>query len=82
MSGDKNLARQDEHVARMAQISLNIRKAVGNALPAQPEQFLTLAAPGKVVNFEVSRPRKSMMFPSQLISPSRNSPGVSTTMAN
>ena len=63
MSGDKNLARQDEQVARIAQISLNIRRAVRAALPAPPDQFFTLAVPGKVVDCEVSRLRNSMMPP-------------------
>jgi hypothetical protein len=54
-TADKNKAQQAEQVARIAQISQNIRQAVRAALPAPPEQFFTLMIPGKVVNFGVSR---------------------------
>jgi len=54
MSADQSLAQQDEQVARIARISLNIREAVRAALPAPPEQFFTLMIPGKVVDFDVS----------------------------
>ncbi|KAG8690747.1 hypothetical protein FRC11_009364 [Ceratobasidium sp. 423] len=39
------------NVARIAEISHNIRDAVRAALPTPPEQFFTLMVPGKVVDF-------------------------------
>ena len=44
----------DEMVTRTAQVSVQIRKAMRAAIPAPPEQFLTLMIPGKVVDFKVS----------------------------
>ena len=81
MSADKDQAPQDEQLARTAQISQNIRKAVRAAFPAPADQFFTMMIPGKVVNLDVSRLRKSRMYPSQLTSSSRDSPKVSTTTA-
>ncbi|KAI5118419.1 hypothetical protein M0805_005503 [Coniferiporia weirii] len=45
---------QQESVSedRIAEISNRIRQAIRAALPAPPEQFLTIMVPGKVVNFE------------------------------
>lgn len=54
-AADKNKDQQQEQVARIAQISQNIRQAVRAALPAPPEQFFTLMIPGKVIDFGVSR---------------------------
>ncbi|KAB5588665.1 hypothetical protein CTheo_7892 [Ceratobasidium theobromae] len=39
-------------VARIADISYQIRDAINKALPTPLEQFLTIMIPGKVVNFE------------------------------
>ena len=43
-----------EQRKRIADISLRIRNAIRDALPAPPEQFFTVMVPGKVVNFYVS----------------------------
>lgn len=51
---DKNKDHMDEMVTRTAQVSVQIRKAMRAAIPAPPEQFLTLMIPGKVVDFKVS----------------------------
>lgn len=53
-AADKNKAQEVEQVARIAQISQNIRQAVRAALPAPPEQYFTLMIPGKVVDFNAS----------------------------
>lgn len=50
---DKVKEQSKEELARIAQISLDIRQAVRNALPAPPEQFFTMMVPGKVLNFKV-----------------------------
>ena len=50
---DMNKAQQEEQVARIARLSHTIRQAVRAAIPAPPEQFLTLMIPGKVIDFEV-----------------------------
>ena len=51
---DKIQQQSKEELARIAQISMNIRQAVRSALPAPPEQFFTMMVPGKVLNFDVS----------------------------
>lgn len=50
---DKQKAQEAEQVARVAQISQNIRQALRAALPAPPEQFFTLMIPGKVLDLDV-----------------------------
>jgi len=55
---DKSQVQQADQLARTAQISQNVRHAVRAALPAPPEQFFTLMTPGKVIDFEVSRPQR------------------------
>lgn len=52
-------ALQDAQLDRVKDISLTIRQAIRNSLPGAPDQFLTLMVPGKVLNFKVSRVRKS-----------------------
>jgi hypothetical protein len=42
-------------LARIADISSKIRQAIRKALPAPPEQFLTVMVPGKVLNFKVGQ---------------------------
>jgi len=49
----KEEQQRKEELDSIARISLDIRRAVIAALPAPPEQFLTLNAPGKVLNFKV-----------------------------
>ena len=49
----KEAKQRKEELDSIARISLDIRKAVIATLPAPPEQFLTLNAPGKVLNFKV-----------------------------
>jgi hypothetical protein len=51
---DKNDLQTKEELTRMAQISMTIRQALRNALPAPAEQFFTMMVPGKVINFNVS----------------------------
>ena len=51
---DKIEQQSEEELARIAQISMNVRQAVRNALPAPPEQFFTMMVPGKVLNLDVS----------------------------
>ena len=58
-AADKNKDQQDDSVVRIAQISQVIRQAVRAAFPAPPEQFLTLMVPGKVVDFDASKPEAS-----------------------
>ena len=53
---DKIKQQSAEELARIAQISMDVRQAVRNALPAPPEQFFTMMVPGKVLNFDVSCP--------------------------
>lgn len=43
----------DDELHRIVAISLNIREAIRNALPAPAEQFLTVSIPGKVLNLDV-----------------------------
>jgi len=50
---DKIKQQTAEEVARIAQISMDIRQAVRKALPAPPEQFFTMMVPGKVLNLDV-----------------------------
>jgi len=50
---DKIDQQRKEELDGIARISLDIRRAVVAALPAPPEQFLTLNVPGKVLNFKV-----------------------------
>ena len=51
---DKIKQQSAEELDRIAQISMNIRQAVRDALPAPPEQFFTMMVPAKVLNFDVS----------------------------
>ena len=51
---DKIKQQSTEELDRIAQISMNVRQAVRNALPAPPEQFFTMMVPGKVLNLDVS----------------------------
>ena len=51
---DKVMQQGQQQLQRIAEISMNIRKAVRSALPAPPEQFFTMMVPGKVLNFNVS----------------------------
>jgi hypothetical protein len=51
---DKIKQQSAEELARIAQISMDVRQAVRNALPAPPEQFFTMMVPGKVLNLDVS----------------------------
>jgi len=54
-SGKDKIKQQSiEELARIAQISMDVRQAVRNALPAPAEQFFTMMVPGKVLNFDVS----------------------------
>lgn len=48
-------AQTPDEVQRIAKISWEIRNAIRNALPAPPEQFLTVMVPGRVINLEASR---------------------------
>jgi hypothetical protein len=52
---DKIKQQSEEELARIAQISMDVRQAVRNALPAPPEQFFTMMVPGKVLNLDVGR---------------------------
>lgn len=52
---DKIKQQSADELARIAQISMDIRQAVRNALPAPAEQFFTMMVPGKVLNLDVSR---------------------------
>lgn len=52
---DQLVKKQDEKdLARIANVSMNIRQAVRDALPAPAEQFFTVMIPGKVLNLDVS----------------------------
>ncbi|KAF9644807.1 hypothetical protein BDM02DRAFT_842383 [Thelephora ganbajun] len=52
-TGKEKIKQQtSEELNRIAQISMDIRKAVRAALPAPPEQFFTMMVPGKVLNLE------------------------------
>ena len=51
---DKIKQQSADELARIAQISMDIRQAVRNALPAPAEQFFTMMVPGKVLNLDVS----------------------------
>ena len=56
ISGMNKIKQQSaEELARIAQISMDVRQAVRNALPAPPEQFFTMMVPGKVLNLDVGR---------------------------
>lgn len=51
---DKIKQQSADELARIAQISMDVRQAVRNALPAPAEQFFTMMVPGKVLNLDVS----------------------------
>lgn len=51
---DKVKQQSAEELARIAKISMDVRQAVRNALPAPAEQFLTMMVPGKILNLDVS----------------------------
>lgn len=51
---EKQQAQEAAAIDRIGQISSRIREAVRQALPAPPDQFLTVMVPGKVLNFAVS----------------------------
>lgn len=51
---DKIKQQSAEELARIANISMDVRQAVRNALPAPAEQFFTMMVPGKVLNLDVS----------------------------
>ena len=50
---DKVRQQRQEELSRIAEITMTVRQAVRQALPAPPEQFFTMMVPGKVLNFEV-----------------------------
>jgi hypothetical protein len=50
-----NKEQTNDLVGRVAQVSMQIRQAVRAAIPAPPEQYLTLMIPGKVLDFDVSK---------------------------
>ena len=55
VSGQDKIKQQSkEELARIAQVSMNVRQAVRAALPTPPEQFFTMMVPGKVLNLDVS----------------------------
>jgi len=66
---EKEEQQRKEELEGIARISLDIRRAVIAALPAPPEQFLTLNVPGKVLNFMV----RTVASTRQRSSPSRPS---------
>jgi hypothetical protein len=43
-----------DELARISDISMNIREALRRSLPAPAEQFFTVMIPGKVLNLDVS----------------------------
>lgn len=47
-------SQESQQLDRIAEISLRIRNAIRDSLPAPPEQFFTVMVPGKVLNFAVS----------------------------
>lgn len=49
----ENKVQRDDLLGRIAQVSLQIRQAVCEAIPASPDQFLTLVVPGKTVDLTV-----------------------------
>jgi hypothetical protein len=51
-AADKIKQQGPEQLARIAKISMDIRQAVRDALPAPAEQFFTMMVPGKVLNFD------------------------------
>jgi hypothetical protein len=54
MATNKIKQQSADELARIAKVSMDIRQAVRDAIPANTEQFFTLMIPGKVVNFNVS----------------------------
>ncbi len=50
---EKEAAIETVELSRIADISNKIRQGLRSAIPAPPEQFLTVMVPGKVVNFNV-----------------------------
>jgi hypothetical protein len=51
---DKIRQQSTEELERIAQVSMTIRQAIRDALPAPPEQFFTMMIPAKVLNLDVS----------------------------
>jgi hypothetical protein len=43
-----------DQLARISEISMNIREALRRSLPGPAEQFFTVMVPGKVLNLDVS----------------------------
>lgn len=74
-------AQSDGQLARIAKISMDVRQAVRQALPAPAEQFFTMMVPGKVVNLEVwlfSPLLPVTLSLMRIMRPSRTSPMAST----
>jgi hypothetical protein len=55
ISGATKLQQQTaDELARISDISMNIREAIRRSLPGPAEQFFTVMVPGKVLNLDVS----------------------------